>query len=158
MSESTAFAEAEKVAPVTPDPASLVQAISGGATNPLSLLLSQLGGQAPDDPRVALMTQLLEQRLAAAPAGPAEDEEETQAARLAAEEEGRERARRLRELDDTVKQVYAELKVLRERNDALAAALGACFLCFGTDPYCAECGGRGVPGSRLPEPAAWSTS
>lgn len=51
--------------------------------------------------------------------------------------------------------LYAELEALRTRNDALAAAVGACYLCFGDDPLCEECGGRGVPGSLAPEPAAF---
>ena len=122
--------------------------------------MSQLGGAAADDPRIGLLTQLLEQRMT--PAEPAPTDAGMQAAADhpyaepgRAVQEERERARRLRELNDTVRKVYAELKALRERNDALAAALGACFLCFGADPLCEECGGLGAPGSRAPEPAAY---
>jgi hypothetical protein len=152
VNENEQPAPAASAAPV--DPMSLAQAISSGASNPMSLLLSQLSAQAPDDPRVALATQLLQQRISAAPAVPPEDAEHAKAAQEA-EEQLREQAASIRELTESLKQVDAELKALRARNDAIAAALGACFLCFGADPYCPECGGRGRSGSRPPNPVAW---
>lgn len=45
-----------------------------------------------------------------------------------------------------------ELADLREVNDTVAAALGACRVCWGGDGACGECGGRGAPGSRRPDP------
>lgn len=140
-------------APLAADPAALVQAISTGAADPMSLLLSQLGGQAQDDPRMALFMQLLQQRRSAAE--PKQDDEDERLAAQQAELARRESARHMRELTDTVTKVYAELEVLRKRNDALAAALGACYLCFGSDPLCEKCSGGGSPGSRPPEPAAY---
>jgi hypothetical protein len=47
--------------------------------------------------------------------------------------------------------IKVELEMLRERSDALAAGLGACYLCWGVDPACPECGGRGRPGWRAPD-------
>lgn len=47
--------------------------------------------------------------------------------------------------------MYAELEDLRERNDALAAALGACYLCWGEDFDCEECQGQGQPGAFKPD-------
>ncbi len=44
-----------------------------------------------------------------------------------------------------------ELSDLREVNDTLASALGACRVCWGGDGGCSNCGGRGHPGSSLPE-------
>jgi len=44
-----------------------------------------------------------------------------------------------------------ELDALREMNDTLAAALGACPLCWGGEPACA-CRGRGRAGARPPDP------
>jgi hypothetical protein len=137
------------------DPAALIQAIGSGAADPMSLLLSQLGGQAQNDPRMALLMQLLQQRQSAPASEPEQDDEDAELAAQQAELARHERARHMRELSHTVKKAYAELEVLRKRNDALAAALGACFLCFGADPVCAECGGRGSPGSRPPEPSAY---
>jgi hypothetical protein len=44
-----------------------------------------------------------------------------------------------------------ELNVYRERVDQCAAALGACALCWGGDPGCRACRGRGLPGFTLPD-------
>jgi hypothetical protein len=45
-----------------------------------------------------------------------------------------------------------ELEELRRRNDQLAAALGACYLCWGEDPACPICGGLGAAGAAAPDP------
>jgi hypothetical protein len=141
---------------LTADPAALIQTISSGATDPTSLLMSQLGCLTQDNPGVALLLGLLQRGSAAqAEVKPKEDDEDAQRAAQHAALVRREAARRMRELREMVKDLYAELKVLRERNDTLAAAIGACYLCFGSDPFCEECGGRGLPGSRPSEPAAY---
>jgi hypothetical protein len=44
-----------------------------------------------------------------------------------------------------------ELEQLRQRNDQLAAALGACYLCWGDDVDCPVCGGTGVPAAARPD-------
>lgn len=44
----------------------------------------------------------------------------------------------------------AELADLREVNDTLAAALGACQYCWGGDEECAMCEGQGSAGWRMP--------
>ena len=51
--------------------------------------------------------------------------------------------------------VEAEAEALRERNDILAAAVGACHLCWGEDAGCRGCHGRGSPGARRPERVAF---
>jgi hypothetical protein len=56
-----------------------------------------------------------------------------------------------RELEKVMNSLYAELEILRARNDTLAEALGACYLCFGEDLTCPECSGNGVPGALLPD-------
>jgi hypothetical protein len=43
------------------------------------------------------------------------------------------------------------LNVLQQRNDLLAAALGACCSCWGQDPQCRLCRGRGRPGFAIPD-------
>ncbi|MBA2590973.1 MAG: hypothetical protein H0U97_01425 [Gammaproteobacteria bacterium] len=148
----------------TPDPmlSALIGALSGtGGVDPLALLRTQLDGQAGQNPQAAQILRLLEQRRQQQDSEPQEEvilspedaaypEHEAQA-----EQARKERARAARELRDTMKRLYAELEALRTRNDALAAAVGACYLCFGDDPLCEECGGRGVPGSLAPEPAAF---
>ena len=55
------------------------------------------------------------------------------------------------ELRDDVRILSAELRVLKERNDVLAATLGACCLCWGQDPECRFCRGRGRPGFTTPD-------
>jgi hypothetical protein len=49
-----------------------------------------------------------------------------------------------------------ELTDLREANDTLASALGACPICWGGDRHCEVCRGRGRPGYRVPEPALFN--
>jgi hypothetical protein len=44
-----------------------------------------------------------------------------------------------------------EVADLREVNDATAAALGACRICWGGNRSCPVCGGRGQPGANLPD-------
>jgi hypothetical protein len=48
-------------------------------------------------------------------------------------------------------QMESELNMLRERCDTLAAALGACYLCWGTVEGCPACHGLGSPGEALPD-------
>jgi len=49
-----------------------------------------------------------------------------------------------------------ELSNLREGNDTLASALGACPICWGGDRGCEVCRGRGRPGYRPPDPALFN--
>ena len=55
-----------------------------------------------------------------------------------------------------LEEMRRELADLREGNDTLAAALGACALCWGGDPDCVVCLGRGSPGYDLPDPALFN--
>ena len=55
-------------------------------------------------------------------------------------------ARDLRELTQ-------EVADLREVNDTVAAALGACRACWGGDPGCPACAGQGRAGFAAPDPA-----
>lgn len=48
---------------------------------------------------------------------------------------------------------HSEVELLRERCDTIAAALGACALCWGHDPACRACRGHGLPGRSLPDEA-----
>ena len=128
-----------------------------------SLLAAQTGGGEPGDDRLNIALRWLEQRRAAAaqsaPVEETPDEAEIEAQRLEGLRRERERheqqREQARELRKVLKTMYAELETLRTRNDSLAAALGACYLCFGEDIACPECGGQGGPGSLLPDPAAF---
>jgi hypothetical protein len=50
-----------------------------------------------------------------------------------------------------VNRLEGELDDLRRRNDLLASALGACYLCWGGDAGCPVCEGNGRPGSEPPD-------
>jgi hypothetical protein len=52
--------------------------------------------------------------------------------------------------------VEAELQDLREANDTMAAALGACHLCWGGNEECTNCHGQGHTGYRPPDPALFN--
>lgn len=51
---------------------------------------------------------------------------------------------------DVLQRLYDEVAVLRARTETLADALGACATCWGSDPRCPTCRGRGTPGGRVP--------
>lgn len=132
----------------------LLQALTASGSGQLPLqemLLSQLD---TDDPTVALITQMLSQRQTA----PAVEEDEDEAIdREEMERQEREKsqamAKALRHLRTKIDDLYAELEGLRVQNDAVAAALGACYLCWGKDSNCEVCQGSGRPGAHLPDQA-----
>jgi hypothetical protein len=80
------------------------------------------------------------------------DMESTSAQGAADEPQSNAKVRHFQRLRHMVEDMFAELQVLRSRNDTLAAALGACNLCWGEDPQCGDCGGRGCPGFATPQP------
>ena len=107
-------------------------------------VLTQLLSEQGVDPATQ---QLLSQAFAQNTGGEAADDtEDGDDDRRATRE--RQTVRRLR---PHLQAVEAELDELREHNDRLAAALGACYVCWGEDPDCDECGGDGRPGSSLPD-------
>jgi hypothetical protein len=57
----------------------------------------------------------------------------------------------LYELREHAKAMQAELDRLRERSDTMAAAVGACPLCWGQSLECRGCRGRGGPGFCIPD-------
>lgn len=124
----------------------LQQHLAGGAS--LGDGIAQL---AQSDPQLGQIAQLLAQREEQLQKDLARQEQEEQqreeeAGRL---EERRERAGALRHLVD---EMAADLDTLRTRLDDLAAALGACPGCWGEDPSCRWCRGRGGPGFMPPDP------
>ena len=126
-----------------------------------SLLAAQAGGGesgAAGEDRMNMALRWIEQQRAAAPSAPVEETPsaaEIELDRLEEMRHQREQHEQARELENLMKTMYAELETLRTRNDTLAAALGACHLCFGEDPICPECGGRGGSGALLPDAAAF---
>lgn len=138
----------------------------------LDALRQQAGGDAAGaDPVLGLLSQMIAQReqnltrdleareqeagrleaeaRAAQEARRLEDlrglEEQRQAARLA----------RLERLRDRLATLEGGLATCQARLDDLALALGACPNCWGEDPECRLCRGRGGPGFLRPEAAAF---
>lgn len=137
-----------------------------GGVSAQEMLLSQLGEQ---DPNLAMLAQFL--------SGSSEDEEledevfddqdleneadqqrilvreyEAQSKTLATYAEKYNHLSAItRQLHHKLKDIYAELEELRERNDLLAEALGACHLCWGEDIDCEICRGEGYPGFFKPD-------
>ena len=107
-------------------------------------LLAQMG---ETDPRVSLVTKYLASRREA------EESEAEEAAAAAAQTAAAEAEKQaaVRSLQRMARSMYSELEELRGRNDTLAAALGACYLCWGEDAMCEVCGGSGATGSAPPD-------
>jgi hypothetical protein len=122
---------------------SLLAARNGGALpagmDDPSAMLQQMG---QDNPTVAAILQMMEAQKAAAAArepllleGAAVDITE----------------QAITEISGELAAAQAEVKLLRERCDTLAAALGACGLCWGEDLSCRACRGHGAPGRGIPD-------
>jgi hypothetical protein len=117
--------------------ARLLQTLSQDPGAARTMLQSLLAERAAADPSMGLLMQVM----ASQEASPANAGEVT---------DRRERAQRRRE---RIEEMRAELIELRQRNDDLAAALGACPACWGRIDGCDECDGDGEPGWERPDPA-----
>lgn len=122
---------------------------SGGGLSTKELLMSQLG---EGDPNTALLANLLMQQGDSPDADSDEaDDRELPQQRRETERLQERMSRAIRQLRQEIDQIHQELEVLESRNDALAAALGACYLCWGEDEGCPVCRGRGRAGAFLPD-------
>ncbi len=130
--------------------ATSAEAESAAAGDPAARLLEQLQGRDPSE----LLRELLAQRAATDPrmglfsallsrSAPAEVEAEDDGAAL--------RAARAAKLRALIAELSEELAALRQHNDQLAAALGACRLCWGLDAGCPRCDGHGTSGYFVPD-------
>ncbi len=119
---------------------SQLAALQGGnQTDPAAMLAEHA------DPRVRLLAQMWAQNRE-------EDEPEAESAAPAKAETGTsEQTRRLARLRRKLKILSQETVWLQDLNEALAAALGACPLCWGEDEDCDECDGDGVSGWDEPD-------
>lgn len=133
--------------------ARLSPASSSAALDPRELL-ERLGNS---NPAIASFLQQMaaqQEKTAVDQANVIDVEPVTAQAKLPAEssdEEAEPSAGELHELQLRADSLCAEMKLLRERNDLLAAALGACCLCWGHDLSCRSCRGRGGPGFCIPD-------
>lgn len=113
----------------------LMQAMASDPDAMREMLDKALAERVAGNPQLAMMMQMFNQQQAAAPAP--------------------ERNVRKERLRARVQEMRDELRILRRRNELLAAALGACELCWGDDPECEECGGHGRPGWEEPDRALY---
>lgn len=125
------------------DPLALLQLLRSGTQDPVKLVLGALGGTVQDNPQVAVLLDAIE-------AQRGDDMAEQQREELR-EEIAAEQAEAVAQLAETARRTFAELEQCRSRIEALAAGLGACPHCFGSDLLCETCAGEGAPGSRLPQ-------
>lgn len=130
----------------TPEPFALLQQMLSPAPADREAVARAL--ETHEDPRVRFIAQYMNQQPA-----PAEiDEAVEKAADPASEpapDSGRiERARRVRR---KLRCLIGELELAQTIGDTLAAALGACYLCWGEDDRCEQCRGAGHPGWALPD-------
>jgi hypothetical protein len=102
-------------------------------------LLARMG---QENPTVAAILQMMETQKAAAAAREPVVIEGAVVDVTAAE---------LAEITAQLEAARAEVNILRARCDTIAAALGACGLCWGEDVSCRACRGHGAPGRSIPD-------
>lgn len=136
----------------------LVQAMLGNTPpdqGQLQTMIEQMvARRSAEDPRMGMILNLITQRQAAAQAQAGEDVQEG-GVNYQASPVGNPRAQyreHLQKLKEKVAAVYLELREMRNRNEMLALALGACKECWGRDPDCPSCLGQGKPGAYTVDP------
>ena len=142
----------------------ILEALTAGPGQGMGALTPQalLAQMAEDNPTVGLLTKYFSQRQEQAgksETSAVEESDELSEYSTELERAGTrtvETAEAMRELRERIEKLYAELETLRERNDSLALALGACPLCWGEDVLCAICQGVGRPGFTMPDRAAFT--
>lgn len=113
--------------------------------------LTELAQLAQGDPQVTQIAEFLARREEALRLELAQQEQED-AARDADAHHAAITQQQISELRRLADDLSAEVASLRTSLDAVAAALGACPGCWGEDPSCRWCRGRGRPGSMAPDP------
>ena len=114
-------------------------------------LNQMLAGLEQSDPRMAALIRHLQTRLTAQSALSESTEAESGAADDSIEDDNAALIEMNRQLKEMADRMSSELDALRARNDMLAAALGACHLCWGDDRKCQYCQGAGRIGAYVIE-------
>jgi hypothetical protein len=127
-----------------PDPA----AIAAGA-DPALLMQQMMADAAAADPKMAMLAQMLAGSRAAAAPQP-DDDNDDEIAELNARLERADA--RIIAMKRDGRRLLEAYQACRERLGLLAAALGACGLCWGDNESCPSCRGRGRPGMVRPDP------
>lgn len=114
-----------------------------GAPADVDALMQSFAQQNPTLAWVAQMLQAQRQNSEALPV----DDAESQALREALADS----EQRAQKLERIARRLSAELEAANARLADLAAAFGACGLCWGDDSRCPSCRGRGKPGRFAPD-------
>lgn len=112
---------------------------------PLISMLEMMGMN--DNPRLQMIAEMVQKQNAAQlEASMAEEEKKFRRRKLLG---------RLRKIVDENEQLRYENRILMDRIEILAYALGACPECWGDDGQCEVCKGQGRPGRYIPEKEAF---
>jgi hypothetical protein len=118
--------------------------LTGNPQNMMSKLFERLGS---DDPTMAMMLQLMQSQQQAA----ASTDDDPVAISKELELRLSETEEELARVRADAKRLLAAHRIAVERLSELSAALGACGLCWGEDPDCLGCRGRGHIGMIRPD-------
>ncbi|MBX9797457.1 hypothetical protein [Sphingomonas sp.] len=120
------------------------------AADPALAAQSMLADLQRTNPQLAMLAQMMQARaIVPEPAGPDLGEEITVLAEQLADAQ-----RQVAIVKREGRRLLTRYREATDRLSLLAAALGACGLCWGDDDLCPSCRGRGAPGMVRPDPAA----
>jgi hypothetical protein len=120
----------------------------GDAPDPAALSAQWMADLQASNPQLAMLAQMMQARtLVAQPASADLSDEIADLAERLADAE-----RRIASMKRQGQRLYAAHQEASGRLADLAAALGACGLCWGEDDDCPSCRGRGYPGAMRPDP------
>ena len=117
------------------------------APDPAQLTAQMMADLQQSNPQLAMLAQMMQARTIVPEPMTADLSGEIAelAERLAAAE------RRIERMRGQGQRLFAAYREVNERLAELAAALGACGLCWGEDDHCPSCRGRGHPGMMRPD-------
>jgi uncharacterized membrane protein YccC len=129
------------VEPQAPVPAAtIIEALQTCTQDPRKALLSALTEGSENAPQIEMLMKLL---------GGGETDEAARREEIR-EEVRAEQEAAIADLSETAQKLFDEREQARARLETLAAALGACPVCFGENLLCETCHGAGRPGARAP--------
>lgn len=129
-------------------PAPDAMAAMAAGTDPAVMMQQMMADAAASDPKMAMLAQWMASSHPAPPA--ADDDDALEVARLNARLEQADA--RILAMKRDGRRLLDAYHACRDRLGLLAAALGACGLCWGDDDNCPSCRGRGRPGMVRPDP------
>ena len=125
----------------------LMTSMRGGKLRPAQLL-QQMADESNDPAIARVVGTFLEEQSHEEEDAESDDSSKGERHRHATEVEHL--SKLLRDAQEEISRLAAELSAATSHNDELAEALGACPECWGEERECGVCRGRGAPGSRRP--------